>query len=295
MQPRFEGEISMLNFLYELKDFKDIMKHAAKFDYRAISDNLRKLKSNFLRQKRKGLNGAPFDPSLPAANIRLVYEYAIKPTLSDVSTILNQLGIIVREAQQEFQLAGEESQKSHYSEEIIHTNSVVRKAASYGEGNLNSSRFTATLSYKYDYAMRSDIDAFMTYWGLSGTWEAFWNAIPFSFLADYFCKIGKAVHMMERDRNVSLTTDQYCESVLNDSSYGVFTFADSTVKEQAWVINGKYRNGPLATPVFISGLRSTIFHRVLTHPNKGTATPRFSVPTWGQKLNMLALARCFLS
>lgn len=288
----------MLNFLYELKDFKDIMRHAAKPNYRELGATLRKLKSDFLRNKRKGLNNKPFDPTLPLANIRLINEYAIKPTLRDISDIHKQLGIIVRAAQEQFQTRGFETQKSHYSETVDHVVNLVKIGSSestpYSKGYVGKSKFTATMSYTYDYEMRNDIDAFLKFWGLTGNWEVFWNATPFTFLADYFIKIGKAVHMMEYDRNVNLIPSQYCESTLHESLAGTFNYTNST-SVCHWLVNAD-RYYPVNTePFLLTGVRSTIYDRVNTSPNKGSALPRFAVPTWGQTANMLALARCFLN
>lgn len=272
------------------------MRHAAKPNYRELGAELRKLKSDFLRNKRRGLNNAPFDPTLPAANIRLMYEYAIKPTISDIANIHQQLATIVNDVQRDFQTAGEKEQKSHYTEVIENYKSYTWMTGynPYVLGDIVKSIFTATLSYTYKYTMRDEIDAFMTYWGLKGNFEALWNAAPFTFLADYFIKIGNAVHMMEHDGNVILTPSQYCESILQLAQHGTFVLGGNPVLEDChFVVNGKYHNNP-TKPVLIAGNQSSIFQRRLTLPNKGSALPRFVPPTWGQTLNMLALARCFI-
>ena len=76
MQPRFEGEISMINFIVELKDFKSL----AKF---LLNKPLRKLSNMFRRWKYKSI-AKKFDLSKPLAEAHLTNEFALKPLLSDI-------------------------------------------------------------------------------------------------------------------------------------------------------------------------------------------------------------------
>jgi hypothetical protein len=293
MQPRFQGNVSMLNFLYELKDFKDIMKVLGNANFRALKGKLLSLRNYHKNKTKKDL-----DLTLPAANIHLINQFAIKPTMSDLSSIFVQLGQIVRQAQQEFQRAGDDSQRSHYSETEVQQEELTRGAANYWpwmSGSYVDHRFTATMVYDYRYSMRSELDAMMTYWGLTGNFEALWNATPFTFLWDYFMKVSKAVHAMEIDRNVDVHCTQYSESILSQSTTGRYFLGNPILPNcnLEVVVNGAYYMNP-STPIFINGLRSSHYRRVLTDPNKGSALPRFAVPTWAQTANILALARCFL-
>lgn len=286
MQPRFEGEVNMLNFLFELKDFKDIVKLATKT-----------LKSprwlNVLRSK-KAVKKALKDPSRPAAESILTYNFGIAPFVKDMGDIIKQCNEIVRDAQQQFFDDGTDLQKSHYSELVNEDEDLTTSSAFYGTRGQHGWReqtiFTATLEYKYNYSMRSQHDAFLKYWGLTGSFEAFWNMIPGSFLVDYFIKIGQALHAMETDPNVELVQNQYCESLLTSFEYGKFATGLSGcihfVRDGVSIDSSSYH--------FVNGAQTTRYTRWRKQPFQGIYIPKLSLPSGKQGLNMLALARTFL-
>lgn len=284
MQPRFAGEVEMLNFLFELKDFKDIAKHIIKPT--VAYDKL----SNMLRHRPRG-----GDPTQPAAEGWLVWHLAIKPLIKDLTAIHAQLATLVREAQAEFKQQGSEMQSTHYSE-LLEQESYLTPFSKnnyyLSTGTYQKTLFTATMHYRYGYAMRSTIDAFVRYWGLEGTPEVFWNAIPFSFIADYFVGIGKSLHAMEIDRHVDLQMYEYAESLKTTLSTGIHVSPDD--RTCAMVIDDELLVGTKSHYKLISGLQGTIYDRRLRTPNKGPALPKFKKPTGKQWTTMAAIVRCVL-
>lgn len=286
MQPRFEGDMSMLNFLFELKDFKDI----AKF---LLNHGL----TNRLKKLGRPLRRFP-DPSKSAATLHLLNSFVVSPLLSDYATIVMQAQQIVAEVQEEFKNLGQMRQKSHYSEELNHEVLYAAPGVSTGvprkSMTVRSDRFTATLEYKYEFVPYSAYHAFMRFWGLRLTPEAIWNALPFSFLADYFVGIGKSLHAMELDPNVSLSIHRYCESVKSNISQGSFLYGDSTMTRGGYTILDS-RLGPLQQrPIFTSGRRAERYVRLAKSPNKSMFLITGKTPGYKQKRNMLALLRCFI-
>lgn len=305
MQPRFEGEISMLNFLFELKDFRDLAKLALR-----PKDTVKRLKS--FQQKMRSIdrrlcrNSSPIscvreivDTGASAikvsAQLRLINEFALKPLISDMLAILKQAQQIVDDVQSQFKRDGMDEQTQHYSEVEVETDTlpsadspVLYWTVPYGYGVRRWITFTATLKYMYQYNLRDASEAFRKYWGLNVTSEAVWNAIPFSFLLDYFAKIGRMQHDMATDPNVVLTTTQYCESLLTRYSSGYCATGNPRIK---LVVDGK-----LATRgTVICGREGTYYERRLTSPlTNGLVTPRLNLPNGRQGLNMAALAVCFL-
>ena len=284
MQPRFEGQISMINFLYELKDVKSLLGHA--YDLFRGLKNLRKIISKVSKNPK-------YDPSKPLASVYLEYEFGIKPLIRDLATIIGQLGETVQAAQEEFQALGrtEGGLTSHYSEDLAtYTNfrEGTKNNYIYGYGTETRTRFVATLRYNYDYKLRSDFDAFMKYWGLTGSAEAVWEAIPFSFLVDYFIKIGKAIHAMEVDPNVKLFDIKYCESLKTTKTNGTHLRPDSRVI--AYYIDGKKSSGGL-----VAGYCGTTYYRYPTVPNKGLYVPKLSSSvTNKQATNLAAVLRTLI-
>lgn len=304
MKPRFEGEVQMLNFLFELKDFKDIAKAMLKFKgLSEIKDRLSHLRNAFYRIPRvmgratattadvlRSTKAIAGTSTKAAAELRLAYSFALMPLIRDLGDILFQAGQIVREVQLQFKEQGEELNVRHYSETDVVKDTLVTginnnywKATGIHEKRV----FTATLEYGYNYTMREQSDAFLRYWGLQLTPEAIWNALPFSFLVDYVFSVGNAIHSMSVDPNVKLMPSQYCESILSKYSCGITAAGDSRAN---LLINGL----TASRGDIICGHTGSFYQRRVCAPNKGMATPRLKLPTTGQGVNMAALAVCFI-
>lgn len=304
MKPRFEGEVSMLNFLFELKDFRDIAKHMLRLrspsliadQMRSFSRRLKNIDSRLYSKNHpvsivSKIVDTGASSAKVAAQIRLVNEFALKPLISDLASIMAQAGLIVREVQKDFYEKGLTEQVRHYSETEVIQDDLVQgnnNMYPYSTGYFCKEVFTATLSYQYNYKMRSDSDAFLTYWGLKFTPEVILDAIPFSFLLDYFAKFGQALHNMKVDPNVKVLPSQYCESILRTYSDGIVATGDSRAH---LAINGKY---PVSRGDLFSGCTGSSYQRLVKPPNKGLATPRITLPSGRQGANMAALAICFI-
>lgn len=295
MQPRFEGDVNLFVFIAELKDFKSLAKIMTNRPLLKLSNYLRNLRGKIRRR------GLLFDPSRPLAELHLTTEFALKPLLSDLMEISCQMETIAAEAQRQFIDAGRERSSRHYTEELYRADVDTRSAyyqtkyPFWLSGTSRTLTFTATMEYSYEYNCRQTLDAFMRYWGLVPNAEAIWNLIPFSFLLDYFVKVGRSLRVARRDSNVNLNLNQYCESLLSNFSSGLH-FKDSHLLHP--VIHGTKEFGTL--PVLyrnnnlVSGYISSLYTRHNATPNKGTVLPRIARPSTAQRLNMLALARCFL-
>lgn len=302
MQPRFEGQISLINALFELKDFRDILTRFYKLGN--IRNLFFQLRSGVVRHKN-------LDLSKPAAGLFLTNELAIKPLLSDAAQIMMQISTIVDEAQQAFDIAGSENQKSHWSRMIWDDRNLssVGTGAYYDvqEGIADQVTFTATMEYTYQYKMRGLLEAFRKYWGLDVNYEALWNVIPFSFVLDYFATLGKSIRNMEKDQNVNLAYSQYSESLLRTkfSGYNITSPSYPYEGHLAGVLKAYVDRGsspPTSTSgvalidnsyVPISGYQASNYRRRVVAPNKGAALPFLKLPDSRQGKIMMALARCF--
>lgn len=289
MQPRFEGEISMLNFLWELKDFRDIAKYALKLEARRDFQR-------WLRDLRKIPARIANAPGKTAASAHLVNSFAISPLLADMLSIHKMLLSCVDEAQSAFANSGSTYQKTHYTESVDQNGSFIPGVQNNSNylfmqyGNATRDRLTATLRYTYKYNVRDKLAAFARYWGLNLSAEAIWNCIPFSFLADYFLTISRSLHAQETDPNVLLTDHQYAESAKRTLYAGAVGLVDPKI-----VL--RINDIPVDAYDFqpISGYFGTAYHRYLCQPNRfGMFVPRPKWPRTKQVLNIAALARCFL-
>lgn len=280
MQPEFSGNISMINFLFELTEVKALLrdallacKHMSKLFSRLRSGKVPKVK----------------DPTKPCAETWLQYQFGIKPLVSDLVQIGQQLYESVLSAQAQFQLDGLENNTRHYSEVFV-SESTLAKAYGINSGFVNQTTFTATMDYSYDYSLRSPLEAIKRYWGLELSAEAIWNALPFSFLADYFFSIGKAISFMEHDSGVSLNLARYGESLKTEATTGVHVTVGSI---QSWPICVDSQLVYSGTRL-LSGTTSRLYTRYPSLPNKGVALPVSKHLNGKKMLNMAALLRCLL-
>lgn len=281
MQPRFEGEVDMLNFLFEMKDFKVCAKHLFRPDMSDLRQMMRK-------RRFPKVN----DPTLPVAEATLLWNFALRPLMRDLTEIIAQAQLCALDAQTQFQGRGLEYQKSHYSEELAREEVLSTPNAKYWywrNGKVHKTKFTATMEYKYRYTPRDAYATFIRFWGLNPDFEAIWNGLPFSFVFDYMCAIGKSIHAMETDKNVTLSYRQYCESLVTTLDSGVFIVPDPRIG--GLIVGGQWIDTP-QDYILVNGLSSKIYHRYNATPSRGPALPKLRQPSGTQIANLVALARC---
>lgn len=295
MQPRFESEISMLNFIYELKDFKYLMKSLLL--WRQTMGKLRNLVTAVRElENSPNLGKTSSGTSIVAAQAHLTYQFAVKPLINDVRTLLQIWEDTISEAQNEFEMRGLSAQKSHYSECLASktTGSFFTGSLAWlHTGTYQEVMYTATLEYTYNYIRRVGGELYRHYLGFNLTAGVIWEAIPFSFLVDYFCRIGNAIHAMSVDPNVRLNVLQYCESIKHTAFIGRSCKWDDPIVK-IWYcpsFKGRKREG---TRVPVCGYSYDIYDRQVGHPNKGPALPKFKLPSIGQATNIAALVRSIL-
>ena len=304
MVPRLEGEVAMLNFLYELKDFRDIARFLFKGDrfaraYAGVKQHLLKASKDYTYSGNSHLA----TQSRNVAEGILIKNYAIDPTIKDVAALIAQAQQCVADAQEQFKLKGKDEQTRHFSAALTPTYTWTSASTIWEDGpifcrqaKLYKNLFTASMSYTYEYKSRTQLEAFMRFYGLNPTFEIIWNAIPFSFLADYFVSIGHSLHVMDKDPNLVLNRHKYCESIkaANTVGYCVFTNPSTSYESCILAIDNREPVVLKATPVqeaFVCGITRSNYERFVCEPSFGPALPRFKIPSGKQALNMAALFR----
>lgn len=298
MQPRFDGEFQALNFIYELKDFKTIAKHLVKLPQpNKLSSQMRKARRQIWKAQRMVESGSTSEKlrltasagSRVMATAWLTKVFAIDPTVRDVVQLHGQLRTLVDDVQNEFKLRGEQPLSSYYSEDISTSESLTRgnyNLATWATGTAVKDKFTATLQYTYQYAMRGTWDALRRYYGLDMNASVAWNAMPWSFVIDYFLKVSQAMDFMRTDPNVVTEVAQYCESRNVAHEAGIFYEVGD--KSRYFFLNGVPRS---TGRYLVTGYSGTLYQRRVGSPNKGAALPRLTLPSTKQSWNLLALTR----
>jgi hypothetical protein len=234
------------------------------------------------------------EPSRSLAEGWLTLQFAIKPTIKDFMAIAAQTITSAKGAQKKFIEDGIDGKTMHYREPHSRTNAcTVGIYNSYWKSTGEQSTLdrNATARMMYSYTSQGTLDAILHYWGLSGTAEAFWNMLPWSFVVDYVLSIGKSLAMARTDPNVCLTEYQYCESAKYISTAGYHAALDPRLSNL--VLDGKVIpcTGS-GKRLLISGYEDTAYVRIPKDPFKGPALPRLKLPSNTQMANLGALVRC---
>lgn len=300
MRPKFEGQVSMLNFLFELKDFRDIAKIFSSAD--SLRNPLKMLLQSDIPydQFAKAWRKKPPSPTKLLAEAHLINSFALKPLISDLSKIFQELHEMVDEAERKFQTNGEGTTR-HFSSKVgpVATPTEVQGGSGYKYflGVKYESLFTATADMKYQYKLKSAFDKQVAYWGLALNAESVWNALPFSFLVDYFLSVGKALHAMRQDKDVTnFSVYEYQESVSTGVQYGRYISAGpvpSYTYLMGLCVDDEFIPPSSNSIYLIDGWEAKYYVRELATPYFGPALPKFKCASGSQLINMVALARCF--
>jgi hypothetical protein len=297
MQPRFEGDFQALNFLFELKDFKNIAKSISALRPSQIVGTLKKARARIRAAQRAVSNGSTSSRLIEtarcatrsAAEVVLIKHFAIDPTVRDLVTLHSQMLASVRDAQHRFRDSGLTGQSRHYSEEISRVDQTTVGTYNsywYRKGFMKTDLFTATMSFSFDYDMRDTMGAFSRLYGFGLNAGVVWNAVPFTFLVDYFVKVGDAIESMQQDPNVHLDLNQYCESRLVTLRSGVMYVPDGRI--HCFIVNGAVPEKDQT----LTGYEGSYFQRRVVSPSKGIVLPKVKLPSVKQAVNIAALVRC---
>lgn len=287
MIPRFEGDISMANFIFEMKDFRSLSVAAFKNIPRIIGSPSITESMN-LATKR-------------VAEARLLKTFAIDPLVSDTADIIKQAQNLVMNVQEQFKDKGLLPDSLHFSEPLNQSQSLAYASADLQhkvyKGTKTEQVWTATMEGDYGYQNRSDLEAFAHYWGFLPTAEAVWNGLPFSFLVDYIFSIGDSLNRMRHDKNVKYTVRQYCESILSTSQSGWFLGPRDANDQLTIAIDSSFVksfSGTSTERFFVTGTTSSYYERIVKQPYWGPYLPSWKIPSEEQFANMAALLRCLL-
>lgn len=278
MLPTFYDGNNLVNFIIEMKDFKDV---GAKLGL-AIS-----LKKKSLLQAIAGFN--PKDkPLAKLSKSYLSYSFGWKPLFNDVVSFV-QLILGVEARYNELVQRANKPQQSYWGTwisgtdlpEVVHSSSAGRGPTGGWAGSFlakckhrvtlgktDGIRYHATVRYRYPMPpdltsvigkLRASLDGL----GLSLNPATLWNAIPFTFLIDWVVNIGKWLESLRLD-NVQFKTEilDFCHSariqrsVKYELSLNSYHFATG------------YLDGPFVT---VDQCDKVLYERAVGIPNVLTA------------------------
>jgi len=262
MEPSLESNFSILNFFYELKDFKEL--HRSIGSFWRLSKRMKP--KQFLDGISPARDEAKFISSLlrrygtPTASLReiakaaagahLSWEFAIRPFVSDLSRMSNIFASMMKRIKEYRDKAGI-PQTRHYTE--------TEDAPAFADIGVSLNAYQsikitrpitptverhATMRYTYSIPYMNEISSnilgVMGQLGISPSRPSIvWNAIPFTFLVDWFFNVGDLL-------------DEWFGRDLNPASVTVLDFCCSqklkTVLEAQWQIDEYFRISGDAQP-----------------------------------------------
>lgn len=216
MKPSFEGDLQLTNFLLELLDLKRILQLGNRWG------GILKGYKRFIRTLRgKSKADALKAVAAEVAAGHLAWSFGVKPFVSDVMTLYTMLTeFSVRVA--DFLAKRGVPQVRHYKKVLVNDEGVSEQSlSSYTKGHVTYTRnsvMNATMRYTYDcpdvITMGQKLDVLRDSLGLRFGVPQLWEAIPFSFVVDWFFRVGDWTdrHFQKPLFPVTLTVTDFCVS-----------------------------------------------------------------------------------
>jgi hypothetical protein len=289
--PLFEGKISTINFIFELKDFRKYVNFLTKPMFRS---RLAKMCADFagprtmVKQRGTGINKNARKLLKTGADLELWYSYEVIPTLKDLCSMFANLASNADSFQSDLIARGIDGTLVHYGErQVLRSDLTTHPWGMMSTGYELSKKRTAFGFMHYNYVRRSTVSAFIHYWGLTGNAEAFWNMIPFSFLIDYIYGVNDMLRATRTDQNLSDVKLDYGESIKIELISGYIT----RPAYHPYAAHIDYVPDSFRTPELLAGWRTKWYYRTKRVPLvvSGIYKPLKKLTTDHQALNTACL------
>ena len=306
MRPRFQADVSLINSIFELKDFVDVAVLLGDIVFRP-SSVVRNIIKQYTKIAKKGKLSYKqvIAGSLPAAHMVsgavasgvLTANLAVSPTINDVISIHAAAQRSVYQLAHEFKTYGQIGSKTHFKEVDVVVNDVTANSTVFNNVFWSGRRITVennvTAVWYYKTLWQKLEDLYPQWWGLKPGVGEVWNMLPMSFVLDYIFTLGKSLEYMDRDDNVDVQGVQWCRSSKSIATLG--TYLRTSPHIRAVIVNDKQLEYTTQNNyLFVSGTRGKCYKRWIGMPTFGPALPRFKKPTGSQLENLAALARVLL-
>jgi hypothetical protein len=227
--PQLESDVSLANFIVELKDFKGLVKYFGRGvdTIMKVADDVRWRAPRVARPvKRRHESDADFQRRLvdwrrdrkfymldTASSLDLTYHYAVRPFVNDVAAMSTMWGGLIV-AIQKMNHQGSVRNVRHGFREVDPVHSVTGSTQSRLVTSKRSVyRLTAEMTYRLK--PMSQLDAFMGWSGLRVNPKKLWDMVPFSFVVDHFCTMGEALGSFDRSE-VDFDMTRLLESIKSE-------------------------------------------------------------------------------
>jgi len=257
MLPSFNaGENSLVNFILELKDFKDVWKYVAGGFVRKIDRmNAFRVKGRDGRERSLMVDMDRNKPLQKLSKYYLGYNFGWRPLYNDVVSLVQSLTSFQKTYDELVQRQNRPQQR-YWGQWIAGTatNEVVRYERINGpnggwigvfqghsrvrvvQEKTDGIRYHATLRYRYKlpselFSTGGKVKSFLDLLGVSRNPAILWNAIPFSFIIDWVVNVGQYLERLKVD-NIQIQTEllDFCHSARIERSVRMDLQVDNCFK-----------------------------------------------------------------
>lgn len=212
------GGFSGLNSLYELKDLKGLV-HVCSRGIPAMASAIKKMG----RKATRSMKGS----AQTAADLTLSYDYGLKPMIKDVADAIN-LFEKLRDMLNVANAKGAIRSVHHYTGSPVETMSSSANT-SYVTWTETELSYRAQVELTYSFSIPMDANTVIDLMGLSINPERVWNAIPFSFVVDWFVSIGDFLGSMDLGIRAVPRVSQFSETVSSRYVKALYPYVPMTV------------------------------------------------------------------
>lgn len=220
MLPNIKSELSLLNSLYELKDFKSLFAMIPKL--RSLEYKLADVARNFYEALRKNADARkrlkrdqPIGKAIRfmSGDVYLQWKFNISPLISDVCGIFTALSKYEKRINDLITRSGRPQRMHYVYRWQEHPESRTDTSGSVWPGDIGSlapyflchalvrdtrtepAEFHAEMEYSFNYTSyqveHARLLALLDYFGVNLNPAIIWNAIPWSFVVDWVFSVGK--------------------------------------------------------------------------------------------------------
>jgi hypothetical protein len=197
IRPKFKGEVSLPNFLFELKDLKRILPSRARIS--ELAKSLARINQNpFTKRFRRAAKEAGNEVTNEVAGQYLSANFGYLPLISDVFKLVGDIQHF-NQRLDTFILYGKKPQVGHYTEVVPRAELDQLEEWSnwfekgWHKDSVSDVKWTCTIKYGYQVLIpKLNIpNVFIKYLGFRRNPRVLWDALPFSFVIDWIFRFGK--------------------------------------------------------------------------------------------------------
>jgi hypothetical protein len=281
MEPDFTSGFSGLNFIWEMKDFKSLVK---------LFQKTSPVLKGMSEARRKTMGSRPFSSS---AKIWLTKQFAVEPLIRDLKTIV-ELHAEMNDRLRKFNHQGSERNVHHSSKVLSEVNTVSPTHDSYYRTYRRTrATFRAQAELQYSQWFDGYWDYFAATYGMNVTLETIWDAIPWSFVVDYFMSVGGFLEAIGKSRPTHVHISQYSETIeLEDTIVKCVAFGNSGSQTVEWVSAGIGSEGfglPVGADVPVASAQRFSYTRTPGVMYSSYPLPEVHFPAYDQVINLIAM------